>query len=262
MNADPRGRRAPGSGSRTLLALAFAGLSACSWFTDFKEQPKIDPWDTPADTIPPRANPVGSVPVTGQVAPAYMYDRAGTPAALASMQGLTNPLAGDTAAAMRGKLQYQINCAVCHGPSGGGLGPITKYAGGLMAPPALGPGSPSVGHSDGYLFAVIRNGKNTMPSYNRIEERERWEIVNYLRMLQQLGPAADTTHGRPGETGLYLPGASATAPTRPARAYRVSPATLEQPAVLPGTTMLPGAAGPPAVPPPHTVPPDSIGVRP
>jgi len=41
--------------------------------------------------------------------------------------------------------------------------------------------------------------------------------VNYLRSIQGKGTiAADTTHGRPGETGVNVPGASLTAPTRPA----------------------------------------------
>jgi len=56
-----------------------------------------------------------------------------------------------------------------------------------------------------------------MPTYNRIEEPDRWDIVNYVRSLQgKLGAAPDTTHGRPGETGQTLPGASISAPTRPA----------------------------------------------
>ena len=45
-----------------------------------------------------------------------------------------------------------------------------------------------------------------MPSYNRIEESDRWDIVNYLRSLQGKGTiAADTSHGRPGETGALVP---------------------------------------------------------
>ena len=47
---------------RTLTLALTLPLVGCSWFTDFKEQPKIDPWDTPNDSTPPRGNPQGSVP--------------------------------------------------------------------------------------------------------------------------------------------------------------------------------------------------------
>ena len=49
-----------------------------------------------------------------------------------------------------------------------------------------------------------------MPPYNRIEEPDRWDIVNYLRSHpgEGIAIAADTTHGRPGETGALVPGAS------------------------------------------------------
>ena len=59
-------RRGRGSGKREagsanaparLLAALLLLCSACSWFTDFKQQPKIDPWETPADTIAFRGNP-------------------------------------------------------------------------------------------------------------------------------------------------------------------------------------------------------------
>jgi len=49
-----------------VIVLSSAG---CSWFTDFKQQPKIDPWESVNDTIPPRGNPQTSVPVYGTAAP-------------------------------------------------------------------------------------------------------------------------------------------------------------------------------------------------
>ncbi len=74
--------------------------------------------------------------------------------------------------------------------------------------------------TDGYIFGMIRNGRGLMPPYNRIEEMDRWDIVNYVRTLQGKGTiAADTTHGRPGETGALVP----VGPTRPAPYYRRGP---------------------------------------
>ena len=55
--------------ARRLSALALVTtLGACSWFTDFKEQPKHDPWESPSDTIPMRGNPQFSVSVYGTLA--------------------------------------------------------------------------------------------------------------------------------------------------------------------------------------------------
>jgi len=194
--------------------LLVASLTGCSWFTDFKEQPKIDPWESGSDTIPFRGNPQGSVPIYGSVAPGFMYDRAPTPQAVTAMASLPNPIAADQASVTRGRIQYQINCAVCHGPNGLGNGPVVKYG---MFPPAIGaPANPAAGYTDGYIFGIIRNGRGLMPPYNRIEEPDRWDIVNYLRSLQGNNSiAADTTHGRPGETGPLVPGATILGPTRP-----------------------------------------------
>ena len=218
------------------------GLAGCSWFTDFKEQPKIDPWDSPNITTPPRGNPQGSVSIYGTSAPDFAYGR--TTQALESMSGLANPTAVDLASVDRGRKSFQINCAVCHGPLGAGNGVVLKY--GVYPPPIN--GAATMARSDGYIFAVIRNGKNLMPSYNRIEEAERWDVVNYVRTLQgKTGMAADSMHGRPGETGDLLPGASVTAPTRPAPYYnplvaKTRPDTTKPPMVIP------------VLPPPHRPP--------
>lgn len=196
-------------------------LSACSWFTDFKQEPKIDPWETKADTIPFRGNPQGSVPITGTSAAGFMYDRMPAPQAITAMAGLANPVAADSASVSRGRVQYQINCAVCHGPNGAGNGPVMKYG---LYPPAIGSAqSPSAGYTDGYIFGIIRNGRGLMPSYNRIEEPDRWDIVNYLRALQgKNGFPADTSHCRPGETGACVPGATQMGPTRPVPYFRAA----------------------------------------
>jgi hypothetical protein len=71
--------------------------------------------------------------------------------------------------------------------------------------------------TDGYIFGMIRNGRGMMPTYNRIEEMDRWDIINYLRSIEGKLPGfpPDTMHGRPGETGPLVPGASRMGPTRP-----------------------------------------------
>ena len=227
--------------ARAAHALPFIALGACSWFTDFKQQPKIDPWETVADTVPFRGNPQGSVPVYGSSAPGFQYDRINLPSAVTAMAGIPNPVAADSASVSRGRINYQINCAVCHGPAGAGNGVVTKYG---MYPPSIGTAaSASAGYTDGYIFGIIRNGRGTMPSYNRIEEPDRWDIVNYLRTLQGKGTiAADTSHGRPGETGAYVPGATRLGPTRPAPYFHPGTGTVLPAASVPGAA-LPGAMG-------------------
>ena len=204
-------------------------LVSCSWFTDFKHQPKIDPWETAADTIPFRGNPQGSVSIYGSAAPGFMYDRAAMPQNITAMENIANPVPADSASVNRGRIQFQINCAVCHGPLGMGNGNATKYGF-----PGMGIGAGSAAattRSDGYIFGMIRNGRGLMPSYNRIEESDRWDIVNYLRSIQGKGTiAADTTHGRPGETGANVPGASKMGPTRPAPYYHPAAGASAMPA--------------------------------
>jgi mono/diheme cytochrome c family protein len=222
--------------------LIFA-LGGCSWFTDFKQQPKLDPWETPADTIQPRANPQMSVPITGTAAPGFAYGRAQTIAAVDSMSVLTNPVAADERSLRDGGQQFQINCAVCHGALGAGDGPVTRFR---FPPMPIGAGSKAATqYSDGYLFGIIRNGRGLMPPYNRIEERERWDLINYLRAIQA-GTASDTTTrvGRPGETGDLVPRASMTAPTRPVPYFR--------PAAAPPATAAPAPTTTPAPPPAPT----------
>lgn len=202
----------------TALALPVL-LGACDWFTDFRRQPKIDPWETPADSIPPRANPQHSVPIYGSAAPGFAYGRAATIAAVDSMSRLVNPVPADERSIAAGRQHYQINCVVCHGALGAGDGPVTRFG---YPPMPIGSGSRAATQlSDGYLFGIMRNGRGLMPSYNRLEEQERWDLINYLRALQSGGSAvAAGGIGRPGETGTLVPGPSLTAPTRPAPHFK------------------------------------------
>jgi mono/diheme cytochrome c family protein len=229
----------PDSSRLGLLSSVFCLLSACSWFTDFKQQPKLDPWETAADTIAMRGNPQGSVPIYGSVAPGFAYGRTPGIATIDSMSGIANPIAADERSLRNGSQQFQINCAVCHGALGAGDGPVTRFG---FPPIAIGAGSNAGTRlSDGYLFGIIRNGRGLMPPYNRIEERDRWDLINYLRAVQSGGASvANVPLGRPGETGTLVPGPSLTAPTRSAPYFR--PAT-------PSTTPSPAAPVPPA---PHT----------
>jgi mono/diheme cytochrome c family protein len=206
--------------ARKIASLAFASavLGACSWFTDFKEQPKIDPWESSSDTIPFRGNPQNSVSVFGSAAPGYAVSRAALPATIDSMAGIPNPIPADARSLLNGRKYYAINCAVCHGYEGKGDGPVV--AKGFPGIPLVGPGSPTPARTDGYIWGMIRNGRGLMPTYNRIEELDRWDVVNYVRGLQGKYTVATGPVGLPGETGDKVPGYSQTGPTRPSPYYK------------------------------------------
>ena len=195
-----------------VLVAALAPLAACEWFTDFKRQPSVVTWEA-LDSAGVRGNPQSSVPITGSAVPGFAVSYGNGMATIDSMSALRNPTPPDSASLANGHKYYVINCAVCHGMTGAGDGAATKY-GVFPFPLASGPAR---GRTDGYIFGMIRNGRGNMPPYNRIEEKDRWDVVNYVRALQG-GAGAGVATGQiaaPGVTGTALPGATTLGPTRP-----------------------------------------------
>ena len=196
------------------VALAASG---CEWFTDFKRQPSIMTWEVVSardSTKPSRGNPQFSVPVTGTAVAGFQVSFAALPGTIDSMSAIPNPNPVTDASLANGRKYFQINCAVCHGEKAMGDGPATQF------------GIPGINltmdltksRTDGYIFGMIRNGRGMMPPYNRIEESDRWDVVNYLRGLQgKLGRTVPTGPlALPGVTGDKVPGFTRTAPTKPA----------------------------------------------
>ena len=217
---------------RPLLLVLPLLLTACEWFSDFKRQPSLWTWEPVKDSLTPsRGNPQFSVPTTGTAVAGFQVSYGAFPATIDSMAALRNPTAATDSSLANGRKYFEINCSVCHGDRAMGDGPATRF------------GMPGINltqditkaRTDGYIFGMIRNGRGLMPPYNRIEEMDRWDVVNYLRALQgvngktvDVGPLA-----APGVTGDKVPGATVLGPTRPA------PFT-------PPRLMLPGAAQNPA----------------
>jgi mono/diheme cytochrome c family protein len=203
---------------RIVLVALPLSLGACDWFTDFKDQPKIEPWEPPsqraADSLtPPRGNPQFSVPVSGTSVAGYQVSYRPLPNVIDSLAGVPNPTPVSDASLANGRKYYAINCAVCHGDTGAGNGPATRYGmGGFTLVTAR-----QRAFSDGYIYGMIRNGRGSMPTYNRIEEMDRWDVVNYVRALQGVvtNTAGVGPTGYPGQNGNTVPGYTRTAPTRP-----------------------------------------------
>jgi mono/diheme cytochrome c family protein len=203
-----------------MLSATLLLLGACEWFTDFKDQPRIEPWEAEyqGEHVGFRGNPPNSVPMYGAATPNFIVGLGQYPMVfppiIDSFANLANPVPIDERSLENGRKYFQINCAVCHGSGGAGDGVMLKY--GVAAPTLIGDRARAL--TDGYLYGMIRNGRNTMPSYDRIEAMNRWDVVNYVRGLQGAAgrPVSTDSVGVPGETGPRLPGASLVAPTRPA----------------------------------------------
>ena len=107
----------------------------------------------------------------------------------------TNPLAKSRAVLERGRERFAINCSVCHGLNGRGLGIVGRKLGLTKPPSFVKPAKddgdtirykPEVlGYSDGEFFDIITNGRSTMQPYRfQVGVKDRWAIIHYLRALQ------------------------------------------------------------------------------
>ncbi|MDW8059659.1 MAG: cytochrome c [Thermomicrobium sp.] len=141
---------------------------------------------------PPRLDiPAGVVPITGGE-PQYTLEQA---------RDLQNPLANDPKAAARGQQLYQVNCVQCHGPQGDGKGPMAAFWGLTQGavPPANLKDPAIVARTDGELYWILTNGYTSpqnqaqfpdgltnMPAFGKLlTPEQRWELVAYIRQLQQ-----------------------------------------------------------------------------
>ncbi|HYH80168.1 MAG TPA: cytochrome c [Longimicrobium sp.] len=202
----------------------------------------------PAPGTVPVSNPMGDVP--GHFGSAQLDSVAPT---------LANPYAGGATPAVlaRGKVQYDNNCTVCHGPAGAGDGTVVQQARGAdgkmyprfpFAPPVN--GAAAAARSDGYLYAVVAAGRGLMPPYgSRITHPDRWAVVEYVRALQARA-------GQTAQRGAAAPATSAATATTPQQQTEPpaaptpapgQPAAQNAPAAAPAAApVVPAAQGPAA----------------
>jgi mono/diheme cytochrome c family protein len=126
--------------------------------------------------------PEGAIPITGgEPDNSQMTD--------AAADALENPRPRSMASLENGREQFRIFCAPCHGARGLGDGPVS-LTGEVMGPlagvlPIAGPASIAKIRSDGHIYNTIRHGRRRMPSYARIPSEDRWDIVNYIKYINQ-----------------------------------------------------------------------------
>ncbi len=86
----------------------------------------------------------------------------------------SNPYAGQADAVAAGRKLFRNECAQCHGAEavGGPKAPSLRSRRVQEAP-------------DDALFKFLTNGKlkHGMPSWSRLPEQRRWQIVTYLKSL-------------------------------------------------------------------------------
>ena len=83
---------------------------------------------------------------------------------------------------------FNINCAICHGATGTGNGPIADKIGSVANLTE----AAKVAMADGTMFHSITYGKGLMGSYaSQLTREQRWMIIKYIRTLQpKTAPAA------------------------------------------------------------------------
>ena len=203
-----------------VVPVLFGGCK--DWITDFVQQPSVGTWQAysadSAELKGFRGQPTNSVGTHGTFAAGYSISYAKEFATIDSFSVIQNPVAPDARSLLNGRKYFTINCAVCHGPAGDGngylkqLNPAYGFAPSLIV-------DQTKNRTDGYIWGMMRNGRGLMPSLNRIEEMERWDVVNYVRGLQGKYPVDTGAVGRPGETGETLPGHTRLGPQEPAKYF-------------------------------------------
>ena len=111
--------------------------------------------------------------------PSYQPDPDWRPSEQATNK--VNPLAGKSPAVAGGKKLFLRNCAECHNRDGSGI--LKKHSADFELPVVQ-------EQSDGALFWKITNGNpdRGMPSFSKLPELERWQLVLFLRTLR---PSSD-----------------------------------------------------------------------
>ncbi len=122
-----------------------------------------------------RVPPEGSVPREYEPYPFAASDFAGA-------SSLRNPLPRTEDVLARGQNRYNTYCAVCHGVTGAGDGPVVPR---FPDMPAL-TSEKIAGWSDGEIYHIISVGRARMRPYAyQLPPNDRWAVIHYTRLLQQ-----------------------------------------------------------------------------
>jgi len=133
--------------------------------TNMADQPSIGYQEGPRLLPPEGAVPIAAEPIVLDALP-------------------VNPIQADSVSLQRGEILYSIHCALCHGINGQGDGPIAQYYE-KQSPSDL-TASYVAFMFDGNLYRTISQGVGQMPGLSEnLTPRERWDVINYLRTLEE-----------------------------------------------------------------------------
>ena len=120
---------------------------------------------------PRLAAPAEAVPVQGPV--------------LINGRPASEPVPPTDDSLQRGQVLFNINCALCHGESGIGDGPLSEH----FMPQPFDLTSEHVHNlPDDVFFLVVTQGLGPMPSLSEnLDPAERWDVINYVRSLRSGG---------------------------------------------------------------------------
>jgi len=178
-----------GCRAAAVLALTIAALGCSSQRTQrgYEYMPDMTasvPYDTFARNRVTRSGMTQQVPVRGTIPRGFLpIHYANTPAdAARAGRELSFPQPPDAKTVEQGRQLYETFCAVCHGLSGDGDGPLVPL---IPNPPAY--RSEHVrALPAGHLFHVITFGSGRMPAYaSQVAAADRWSIVAYVQTLQR-----------------------------------------------------------------------------
>jgi S-disulfanyl-L-cysteine oxidoreductase SoxD len=128
----------------------------------------------------PRVMPSNTLPV----------DRGEPPITLDEASRLTNPLTETPENLAHGKALFLQNCSPCHGADGIGNGSVAHL---LKEKPKNLITGEVASRPDGFIFGVIRDGFELMPSYgDAMSASERWQVVLYIKSLRQTAASQST----------------------------------------------------------------------
>lgn len=117
-------------------------------------------------------------------APAGAQDQDDNWQAPAEAKLLQNPLRNDGGTVARGQKLFQRYCVPCHGAAGAADGKMAQTLGYKPANLTLEQMSQL---SDGEIFWKISKGRKPMPIFEQqLSQRERWDLVSYVRTLMKV----------------------------------------------------------------------------
>src|SRR5580765_5563631 len=163
--------------NRNILSILIFLFTCPGCGNDWRTEMWYPPSHRPEDS--PRPEPEHSVPLN---ASPLIVDRD-------AAETLKNPIMADARSLAHGKQIFTDRCICCHGPEGHGGGPVSKFF-----PPA-----PDLSYvtirerSAGYLFGTVTFGGRAMPAQGEgLNVRDRWDVVNYIRVLQGIASKEKT----------------------------------------------------------------------